>query len=109
MISFAPKAFSQLDNIYQPKSWEYKKDKTAHPRLTYKSNRKSFVNDTTKVREDKSVVRLKLRAEYQGNNGKGADIYAMQPYNMPCLKPDSTFQSRMPVAQSRIIMREPKN
>lgn len=51
------------------------------------------------------VVKLKLKGEFKGNNGKGSDIYAMTPDSMPCLVPDSTYASRMPVKSSTIIMR----
>jgi hypothetical protein len=45
------------------------------------------------------TLKLETTGKYLGNNGKGADIYAMSPDNMPCLVPDSTFQSRMPVSR----------
>ena len=98
-IFLAPKAFSQLNDVFQPKSWEQKKEKAAKPQRVYKiiNDATRVVNDTTDATGDKSVLRLKLTPEYKGNNGKGADIYAMQPYNMPALVPDSTFHSRMPV------------
>ena len=44
------------------------------------------------------IIKPKLTAKYLGSNGKGADIYAMMPYNMPCLVPDSSFKSKMPIA-----------
>ena len=47
---------------------------------------------------DMSVIKIPLKGEYTRNNGKGANIYSMQPYNMPCLVPDSTFLSKMPIA-----------
>ena len=52
---------------------------------------------------DKSVARIELTKEYSGNNGKGADVYNMKPYNMPCLIPDSTFHSNMPVKEFTMI------
>ncbi len=53
-----------------------------------------------KVQTNNSVVKIPLTSTYAGNNGKGADIYNMQPYNMPCLVPDKTFSSNMPVAEN---------
>jgi hypothetical protein len=103
-IFMVPKAFSQLNNVFQPKPWEYQKYKAAQPKLTYRNQlKKSFASDSTEATEDKSVLKLRVTPEYKGNNGKGADIYAMQPYNMPCLVPDSTFHSRMPVKRSVMI------
>lgn len=49
--------------------------------------------------DDKSVLKLPLTATYEGNNGKGADIFAMQSY-MPCIMPDKTFRSNIPVAET---------
>ncbi|MDB5191113.1 MAG: hypothetical protein JWQ96_676 [Segetibacter sp.] len=46
------------------------------------------------------VKRLPLSGKYIGNNGMGADIYAMQPDNMPCLVPKA-YKSNMPVAKYR--------
>jgi hypothetical protein len=53
-------------------------------------------------RDSMPVLKLKLKGEYIGNNGKGADIYAMTPDNMPCLVPDSSFNSRMAVKGSKV-------
>jgi hemolysin activation/secretion protein len=44
------------------------------------------------------VKRYKLKGEFLHNNGKGSDVYAVKPDNMPCLVPDSTFRPRTPVA-----------
>jgi len=37
-----------------------------------------------------------------GNNGKGHDIYILSIDNMPVIKPDSTYVSKMPVAVFRL-------
>jgi hypothetical protein len=55
---------------------------------------KTFVSDTV---IEKSVLLIKLTPNFLANNGKGADVYVMMPYNMPCIVPDSTFHSSMPV------------
>lgn len=99
-------SFAQDINIYKRKPWEDAKKKMLQHNLLYddqlKGN-KTPVSDTT---IDRSVVRIKLQPKYLGNNGKGADIYAMMPYNMPCLKPDSSYRSSMPVMRSKIVIEQ---
>jgi hypothetical protein len=53
--------------------------------------RMHFTQDTLPVqpRNSMPVVTFKTRGKYQGSNGAGADIYAMEPDNMPCLVPKS--------------------
>jgi len=43
------------------------------------------------------IVKAELTGKYVGNYGNGGDVYAMQPYNMPCLVSGKTFSSDMPV------------
>jgi hypothetical protein len=97
------KSFAQDNNIYKRQPWEDAKKKMLEHKLLYndrlKDNR-TAVSDTT---IDGSVLRIKLQPKYLLNNGKGADVYAMMPYNTPCLVPDSTFRSNMPVLKSKII------
>jgi hypothetical protein len=89
--------FAQQVDIYKRKPWEDVKNKWLHEqRLSFdkiKEN-KTAVSDTI---FDRSVVKIQLKRKYLSNNGQGADIYAMMPYNMPCLVPDSTYSSNMPV------------
>ena len=47
------------------------------------------------------------RFTYLGNNKKGFDIYQTPQDNMYILKPDSTFSSSMPVANSYNIYMKP--
>jgi hypothetical protein len=56
-----------------------------------------------KQQKDPGVMRIPLKGKFIGNNKAGADIYAMLPYKMPCLVPDSTFAANMPVKKSKII------
>lgn len=51
--------------------------------------------------ETPSVLKLPLKGKYIGPNGMGAEIYAMQPDNMPCLVPGKTFHTNMPVAENK--------
>jgi hypothetical protein len=38
------------------------------------------------------------KAQLIGNNGKGQNIYVLPLDKMPCIRPDSTYKSNMPVA-----------
>ncbi len=84
------KSFAQDINIHKRKPWEDAKNKMLQHKFLYTS-----------------VLRIELRRKYLRNNGKGTDVYAMMPYNMPCIVADSTFRSNMPVLKSeRITARE---
>jgi hypothetical protein len=90
--------FSQNINAFTPKKWEHNNYRNFYrenilPRE--KSGENRLVSDTP--RNSMPVVRKNLVPKFLGNNGKGADVYAMLPYNMPCLVPDSSFRSSMPV------------
>lgn len=95
------KSFGQDINIYKRKPWEDLKSKNLfrnqlqnNPQL----NKDSVIVVPSLNNSDRSVLRLKLTKEYVGSNRNGANVYAMMPYNMPCIMPDSTFHSNMPVA-----------
>ena len=64
------------------------------------SNNNKSAQLAEEEQDDKSVLKLPLTATYEGNNGKDADIFAMQPYNMPCIVPGKTFSSNMPIAET---------
>jgi len=44
------------------------------------------------------VYKIPIKGVYIGDNGKGDEIYAMQPDNMPCLVPGKSIASNMPIA-----------
>ena len=98
-------AKAQQNNIFKNKPWEDFRKKAL---LTQKLNQMNVESNNNKNKsallveeqDDKSVLKLPLTADYEANNGKGADIFAMQPYNMPCIVPDKTFRSNMPVAET---------
>ena len=48
-------------------------------------------------------VRPRLTRKFLGNNGNGADVYAIMPYNMPCIMPDSTFRANTPVVGGKMV------
>ncbi len=68
--------------------------------MNFESNTNKSAQLPVKEQDEKSVLKLPLTATYEGNNEKGADIFAMKPYNMPCIVPDKTFKSNMPVAEA---------
>lgn len=97
-ILFVNNVFSQTFDIYKRKPWEDQKDKMKVQKLLkidrFKYKPAYQPGDTT---FDKSVVKIGVSKEFVSNNGMGSDVYKMKPYNMPCLIPDSTFHSNMPV------------
>jgi hypothetical protein len=89
-------SFSQQEDIFKRKPWENIEKK-------YKFEIQKKANENKMVQNNQNdpsmpVLKPKLTARYLGSNGKGADVYAMMPYKMPCLVPDSTFVSKMPIA-----------
>jgi hypothetical protein len=98
------KTFAQDIDIYKRKPWEETKKKMLQHKLLYNDKLELNTAPISDTPVNRSVVRIKLRPKYLGNNGKGADIYAMMPHNMPCLVPDSTFRSSMPVLRSKPII-----
>jgi hypothetical protein len=82
----------QLENAKKRNALQYRLRSTLN-KPTY-----STAKEAGKQEYKTPVIKIPLEGQYVGNNKAGADIYAMQPYNMPCLSPDSTFASKMPVA-----------
>lgn len=48
-----------------------------------------------------------LKGKKVGDNGNGQDIYVLPLDNMPSIRPDSTYSSRMPVAGGTLLLRKP--
>ncbi len=97
-------AKAQQNNIFKNKPWEDFRKKEL---LTQKLKQMNPIIDNDKYSQPlvteqnhKGVLKIPLTSTYEGNNGKAADIYAMQPYNMPCIVPDKTFTSNMPIAET---------
>ncbi|HEX8333834.1 MAG TPA: hypothetical protein VF622_14525 [Segetibacter sp.] len=90
--------FAQLDNIYKNKSITEWKNK---PGIKFDLNHYTPPPFKLTIPEKNinqmGVLKLESKGIYKGNNGKGSDFYVYEPDNMPCLKPDSTFHSNMPV------------
>lgn len=96
-------AEAQQNNIFKNKAVEDFRKKELLTRklneMKFESNNKS-VQPAEEEQDEKSVLKVPLTATFEGNNEKGGDIFAMQPYNMPCIVPDKTFSSNMPVAEA---------
>ncbi len=69
----------------------------------YKLQKKQLPIDTIVLPKYKLVMPNAMtvdlgKAQLAGNNGQGQNIYVLPVDKMPCLKPDSTFRSNMPIA-----------
>jgi len=92
---FVVTAYGQTNDIYLHRNLEDQKKNQALMDV-YK---RIYSNDTLLQKKNQMpVLKLELKETYLGNNGRGSDIYAISPDKMPCLKPDKTFRSAMPVA-----------
>jgi len=100
-------SFAQQTNPFKSKPWEeYKKKRNLYqsPNPTVKPLTLSAPMPDTPREESnrKGVLKMPLKGRYMGSNGKGADIYAMTPDNMPCLVPQRSFRSNMPIAENNL-------
>lgn len=88
---------AQANSIFKKKPWEETKLKLllqdtlsklkAVPNLSYSIPRQT----------KNGVYHIPITGTYLGENGRGDEIYSMQPDNMPCLVPGKSFASEMPV------------
>lgn len=104
LIFFATAIFSsavvsaQINDMYKRKPWEETKYNLL---LKDTLNRLFAVPPAIKNihgKNQEGVYKLPLKGLYLGENGNGDRIYAMQSDRMPCLVPDKSFASNMPVA-----------
>lgn len=97
-------AKAQQTNIFKNKPWEdfrkkellSQKLKSIHPVI----DNDKYYQPSPIEKNHNGVLKIPLTGTYAANNGKGAYICTMQPYNMPCMVPDKTVTSNMPVAES---------
>lgn len=96
-------ANAQQKNIFKNNPMEGYKRKQALSQLLRNMNpiinNDKLAPNTARIENNGWVMKTPLTSTYAGNNGKGGDIYKMQPYHMPCLVPDKTFKFNMPVAR----------
>lgn len=92
---------AQLNNLSKNNPMEEFKRKQMLTEMLRKKQPEMNNYPFSQIRRTKNkewVVKAELAGKYAGNNGKGANVYNMLPYNMPCLVPDKTFTCNMPVA-----------
>lgn len=99
VIFFSLRAKGQ-QNIFKNKPWEdYKKKELLSQKL--KQITPSVDNNNFLQRPaagNKSVLIIPLTGTFIKNTGKGSDLYVVNTFKMPCIVPDKTFTSNMPIA-----------
>ena len=104
-----------LVKAQQPKIYTIPKDRFKDTALLNKLKDKDFVDSLrNELRKrytpyDKMLLAgsMPKRLNYFGNNLQGFDIYQTPYDNMYILKPDSTFTSNMPVANTYNLIMKP--
>ena len=101
-----------LVKAQQPKIYTIPKDRFKDTALLNKLKDKDFVdslrNELKKRYNNLSLAgAMPKRLNYVGNNLQGFDIYQTPYDNMYILKPDSTFTSNMPVANTYNLIMKP--
>ena len=98
LILLSGRLFSQVDLSYPSGRWQEGK-KTALRMDTLTSANRPKVLIAPGASPARMPTRLiENKGVYQYNNRRGFDVYSMKIDNMPCLTPDSTFQSHLPGA-----------
>lgn len=100
--SFTLTVSGQNKNIFKNKPWvELKQKRLLQDTLNriYSIPRLDPNNAPGKITPpDRGVMKYELKGRYIGENGKGDEIYGMQPDNMPCIVPGKQMHLNMPVA-----------
>lgn len=71
-----------------------------HPKAVFVDGKKVEIIGNPGIQQRMPTKLMENEGVYQYNNGKGFDVYSMKTDNMPCLVPDSTFQTRFPGADA---------
>lgn len=106
VLFYSCSANAQQKNIFKNKPWEdLKKKQELDQKLKslnpqYKSVDLAGLPADGPV--DNSVLKIPLTSTYTGKAGHGTDLYKINGYNMPCIAPDSSFASNMPVLGSEL-------
>ena len=101
LLLFSGQVFSQVDLSYPPGRWQEGKKTALRMDTLITANRpKAFILSPGASPARMPTRLIENKGVYQYNNGKGFDVYSMKIDNMPCLSPDSTFQSHLPGANS---------
>ena len=103
-LFFTANAQAQQKNIFKNKPWEDFKRKELLTQKLKQMNSPIAGDKSFRLplmeQNHKWFLKLPLAGTYKANNGKGSDVFAMQPGNMPCIVPDKTFTSNMPIAKT---------
>ena len=99
LILFASQSFSQVTVPYHLERWaDSVRLVTGAKTVIVDGIKNPVLVDPGAGVERMPIKKIENKGVYRYNNGKGFDVYTMQADNMPCLVPDSTFQSRFPNA-----------
>jgi len=98
MTVFSTEGFTQIENLYKKKSVAPVEKK---PLVRNFNHPKVVTIGPPAIKYNTPVLKLESKGVLKGNNGRGSDIYVYAPDNMPVLKPDSTFRSKMPGSNSK--------
>lgn len=90
-------ANAQSNDLLKRKPWEDVRRKWFLKDSLGKFSTRPDVVTVTPQQVKDGVYKLPLKGIYLGENGKGDEIYAMTPDNMPCLVAGKGFVSNMPV------------
>ncbi|MDP3567229.1 MAG: hypothetical protein Q8R77_08765 [Sediminibacterium sp.] len=89
--------FAQLPSPKVPKYFQMLKKKSLTDTL---KSVYPFTNNPYALYKNKMPVLITdNRSIYKGNLGNGLELYSMNIDNMPCITPDSTYQSNMSISQ----------
>ncbi|WP_147202554.1 hypothetical protein [Segetibacter aerophilus] len=88
---------AQSGNFLKRKPWEEAKLRMLLRDTLSKINPVPNYKSVMPQQIKNGVYQIPITGVYIGENGKGDEIYAMQPDNMPCLVPGKSFASDMPV------------
>lgn len=95
--AFAVSAIGQFEDLNKRKPWEdFKKKYNYKKGPDIKILPKTLEGPEPGQPAD-GVYKLPLKGRFVGSTPNGDNVYAMQPDNMPCLVPGSSFSSSMPV------------
>jgi hypothetical protein len=89
---------AQTLDIFKRKPWEEAKLKRLLQDTLSKFSIVPNLSYSVPLQTKNGVYKIPLKGVYMGDNGKGDEIYAMEPDRMPCLVPAKSFASNMPVA-----------
>lgn len=104
-IACSIKGKAQINDQFRNKLWEEYKNKKLNTDIFRLDRKKDSALRLSPEAEksqkpeqpDVSVITIPIKGKYIGSNGKGDEVFAMEPDNMPCLVPGKTFKAAMPV------------